>query len=286
MKSLYIDNFKIHDIADPTCPYFLHTDIQGLEFPTMRVASMNKAGTDGILISDVLLGERRFHLPGAALGLSDLATFMSVRKQFLALQAPVKDVNGKLVKRNIHFVDDDGMSYRVMSQIIGVTFPKKYMMNAEFTIDCLADSLLIENSSATTVTGGNMVVGGFKLPVQVPIHFSGGFNGNTTATNNGTYEIWPIITLNGPLTNPQIWNKTTNILMAFSITLGVSDQLIIDMNLKTVMLNGQTNKIGTKSTNSRFFSLQPGNTTLNLSSSVLGEAGTFTAFFYDGYIGV
>lgn len=202
------------------------------------------------------------------------------------MQAPIKDANGKLVKRVIKFTMEDGVTYRLLSQVVGVTFPQKYMLNADFMIDCLADSLLVENNTPTTTVGGTATVNGFLVPTLVPIVTTGGFNGDTTVINNGTYPISPVITLQGPLTNPQVYNKTTGILMQLSTTLGVSDKLVIDMNNKTVVLNGQTNRLNTKTQASRFWNLQVGSNVINLSSSISSETGTMTIVSYDGYLGV
>lgn len=286
MISCYIDDLKIHDINDPVCPYFLHNDIDGLEFPTMRVSSFNRAGNDGIMISDVLLGERRFSLPGTAIGITDLTSFMNVRKQFIGLQSPIKDSNGKLIKRVIRFTMEDGNEYRILAQIVKVKFPQTYLLSSEFYIDCLADSLLIERNTLNTVSGGTPSANGFIVPVIVPIVTTGGTNGDITATNNGTYPVNPIITLSGVLTNPRIYNKTTNLLMQFNISLGISDSLVVDMENKTIILNGQTNKMNTKTTDSRFFNLQVGDNIINLTSGVSNESGTMSVEFRDGYLGV
>ena len=60
----------------------------------------------------------------------------------------------------------------------------------------------------------------------------------TTVTNNGWATTYPVIDLNGPITNPIIGNTTQNAYLSFDCTLTASDHLVIDLYNKLVTLNG------------------------------------------------
>lgn len=76
--------------------------------------------------------------------------------------------------------------------------------------------------------------------------FGGAIPGTTmTVTNSGTHRAYPIITLNGPMTNPVLTDSASGISMAFTITLGTQDQLVIDCQRKSVILNGTQSRRNT-----------------------------------------
>lgn len=107
------------------------------------------------------------------------------------------------------------------------------------------------------------------IPVNATVFtgfaFNFGFNlsfGGVTNTSDGqfVYNLGnrpaPIVmTITGPVTNPIIVNDTVSSLMAFNITLGVGDQLVIDTQYRTVRLNGANRR--STMTYPGWFDLQP-----------------------------
>jgi hypothetical protein len=76
--------------------------------------------------------------------------------------------------------------------------------------------------------------------------FGGAIPGTTmTVTNSGTHRAYPIITINGPATNPVLLDSSSGITMAFAITLGTQDQLVINCQNKSVILNGTQSRRNT-----------------------------------------
>jgi hypothetical protein len=81
----------------------------------------------------------------------------------------------------------------------------------------------------------------------------------TTISNNGWTETYPTITINGPITNPEIGNTTQNASMLFNVTLSSSDEFVIDLYNKLITLNGQPARNTLITGNSTWFSASPGN---------------------------
>ncbi len=70
------------------------------------------------------------------------------------------------------------------------------------------------------------------LPAQPP-------PGSITLTNHGNFETRPVITINGPISAPALYNQTTGQTISFSmLTLGANDQLAVDLLNRTAYLNG------------------------------------------------
>ncbi|MCC5574468.1 phage tail family protein [Microtetraspora sp. AC03309] len=62
-------------------------------------------------------------------------------------------------------------------------------------------------------------------------------NGSSTAAANaGNTGTHPIVRINGPCSKPAVTNQTTSKTLAFNITLGVNETLVVDTNAGTVLL--------------------------------------------------
>lgn len=89
----------------------------------------------------------------------------------------------------------------------------------------------------------------------------GGGSGTLTTTiaNNGWTDTYPTITINGPITNPEIGNTTQNASMAFNVTLSSSDVFVVDLYNKLITLNGNPARNTLITGSSTWFSASPGN---------------------------
>jgi hypothetical protein len=93
----------------------------------------------------------------------------------------------------------------------------------------------------TTIVGTGAGIGtGFNMA------FNTGFGGTivtagATVGNIGSHTAYPVVTLQGPLTNPVLVDAF-GITMAFNITLAANDSLAVDCRNKSVILNGQASR--------------------------------------------
>mgnify|MGYP000909050895 CR=1 FL=1 len=74
------------------------------------------------------------------------------------------------------------------------------------------------------------VSGGMPLPITFPIPFgSGAAGGTATATNGGTVETWPTITVQGPIIGPVVGNTTRGEYLYFDgLSLAAGQTLVIE----------------------------------------------------------
>lgn len=285
MKSIYLDDYKLHDLLDPANKSII-SEIQGLEFPEIRAENNTKSGADGIYISNIYTGERRITLNGHLFNAVDAASFVAIRQALAAACRPRRDGNDLPIQRVLRFQDMDNNEYRVLGQVINAKMPLKYVTNAEYQIDFLAETFAIESYTAQNVTLQTYSGGGFVLPVVFPMVFGAGSGGERTVANNGDAEAYPVITVYGSITNPRIENLTTGKFISLNLSLANGEYIIIDMANKTILQGGVTNKIAYKSDDSKFWALAGGENIIRLTSSTSGEPGYCVITYRHAYTGV
>jgi len=91
-----------------------------------------------------------------------------------------------------------------------------------------------------------------------------------TVNNTGTWTTYPLVTINGTITNPSLNNLTTGQSLTINTTLSSTDSLVLDLENRNVILNGSSAR-NLLTGSSQWFGASPGLTTLSLSGS------TFTA---------
>lgn len=87
----------------------------------------------------------------------------------------------------------------------------------------------------------------------------------TNIANNGWTDTYPMINLNGPITNPTLGNLTQNAALNFNVTLSSSDDFQIDLYNKLITLNGQPARNTLIS--GTWFSASPGNNSYYLTGT-------------------
>lgn len=114
--------------------------------------------------------------------------------------------------------------------------------------------------------------------------YGGAASGNALVMNNGTTYYWPVILINGPCINPFIQNVTTGQTMNLSITLGVGDVLTIDMDAKTIVLNGTASRMNAYVPGSTWWYLVPGTNNI-LFNAASGTSSSATVQSRDAFLG-
>jgi len=92
----------------------------------------------------------------------------------------------------------------------------------------------------------------------------------TTIANNGWATTYPIIEINGPITDPVLGNQTQNAALYFTGTYTNTDILRVDLYNKLITLNGSPAR--NLLISGEWFSAQPGNNLFYLT----GDAGSTT----------
>lgn len=113
-------------------------------------------------------------------------------------------------------------------------------------------------------------------PVLLPERSAG--ESAVTVANTGTYETPPIIRVVGPGAGVRIANLTTGLTLAYDLTLGVTDYLLIDCAAGVALLNGVTPQSPTpgSAVTSRFM-IQPGDNDLQVDGTATDPVLVATA---------
>lgn len=285
MEQIYLDSLKLHDLNDGLNPYHIEPPIDGLSFTAMRIGSNPRAGDDGVSINSSYLGERRVALRGRITDVGTSAQHVGYRQALVSACAPTRDANGVIVLKTLRFKDLAGNQYRIVGEVIPGSMPLNDPRHSSFLIDFLSHSKYIEAFTASSLVIEPLTRGGFVLPVLVPIVFDEGTGGAGTAINTGDAPAYPVITLDGPLTNPRITNAATGEYIALTASISDGEQYVIDMLERTIVQGGVTNRMSSKG-GGNFWALAPGNNSIILTTSVAGEAGQVSLSWRSAWYGV
>lgn len=93
----------------------------------------------------------------------------------------------------------------------------------------------------------------FDLAFQAP----GVSPGVAFAANLGTAPAYPVVTFQGPVTNPRLENRTTGATFDTDVVLSGGDTLVVDMRARTITLNG-TSTLAAMAVGAAYVALEPG----------------------------
>jgi hypothetical protein len=119
-------------------------------------------------------------------------------------------------------------------------------------------------------------VAGLTWNLSWNLNWGGASTGNSfTATNGGTFTTPFTVRFDGPVTNPSIENVTTGEKLKLSadggLVLGVGEFVELDTDARTVLLGGTASRYSKLSSDSTWFDLPPGNTTLRFLGTTAGS---------------
>lgn len=240
--------------------------LEGWDSPDVRAEFTDREGDNGSWASPVYLGSRPITLGGtiiapsqslleqamdqlrAAAGLDDttLTVWEGVPKQATVRRS------GKAL---MQYVTDTVATYSVM---VTAADPRRY-----------------DTTLQTGSTGLPLTSGGLTLPATMPWTLSATtVAGQITAFNAGTFETRPVLILNGPVTGPKILAQLpdgTVQFLTYSQDLASGEQLVIDTDAHTVIVNGQASR-------RRFLTIPNGWPTIPAQSTVIFQ---FSASAYN-----
>lgn len=283
MKSIYINDFQIHsNSAD--IGFVVHS-IDGLEFPTLRTNHYDKPGEHGAIAANLLYGGRMIALTGTVFG-ETTTLFQQRRRDFAEAIAVERDEFGALVPVTLKLTTIDDIPLQVDCTIEQFVLKSKEMNGQEFLLQLFAPNpeLLSQNLATTAILKG--ADGGIIYPIIYPAVYAANAGNVATITNNGTVETWPLVYLNGPLTNPTIFNETVGRYIELALVLDSGSQIIIDMRNRTIITDGITNVIGAKSEASLFWWLEKGENLIKLLTTSNLDTGNASVDYRDARIGI
>lgn len=212
--------------------------IEGLGLPDVRVIQQDRDGADGEFIFAGFTRARSIALSGY-LKLPNFVTAPEVYiDQYLATFKPSKVAQPFYYKM-------PGTDQRVVFCVpaaapldIDEQFNTGYI---PFLVQLLAEDPRKYSSAVASFgpVGLPTTSGGRVYPLVYPKAYGTiSTGGDVTVINNGNKETFPILIINGAVSNPIVTNETANIVMQLSINLATGDQLVVDCGAKSVVLNG------------------------------------------------
>lgn len=124
---------------------------------------------------------------------------------------------------------------------------------------------------------------GLAFPLTFPLAFGESVGGTIAVGNAGTATAWPLWTITGPCTQPVIRNDSGGQRLAFSLSLGEGDVLVVDAGARTVFLGGVSRRAALLP-RSRWFGFPPGSTTIGFDSFDDSASGRLTVSWRDAWI--
>ncbi|MEV7907618.1 phage distal tail protein [Streptomyces anulatus] len=152
-----------------------------------------------------------------------------------------------------------------------------------------ADPVLLELTPRTvTIIPGTSGSGGLTYPLTYPLDYgTAGAPANATCRNYGNEPTSPVLVFTGPLTTPRVINTTLGYSLEFGLDLLAGQTLTIDTDAGTVLLNGTTDRLYTRSNLSvpvEYFELDPGDNNLQLLAAAFGPGAQLQVTWKSAYL--
>lgn len=284
LESLYIDGAPLLEPSNGD--NWLVPDITGLDAPTYRQSLEDRAGEDGAFMHGEHYGHRVIGLPGV-LQASDSSTLGLRRRELIALCAIQRDNAGRPIPKRFTGTTLDGevifFDAFTRAPVFGTESPNW----CSFLITAVAPDYNIYLDTA--VSSGQITVlssGGAIYPVTYPVNYGSTSGGSVAIYNAGTADVYPVITLRGGLSGPVIFHSDRGVSLSLNYNLGASDTVVIDMMEKTITLNGTSNLMAYRTSDSDWFSVAPGSNPIRLETASTGDTGSMEIGFNPALLGI
>jgi hypothetical protein len=128
-------------------------------------------------------------------------------------------------------------------------------------------------------------LGGIDFPLDFPLVFGQSTSGQMTVENQGNFPTPPVLTIEGPVTNPKVDNETVGKTIDLTGTFVQADDVVIDVGSRRVTLNGAVRPDLIVVSTTAWWEIVPGDNTLRLrGSSMAGGQTRLTVAFRDARI--
>jgi len=267
---------------------FILTEVTGLESPSVRLPRYNLPGASGAYISNALYGERPIRIKGVVNAPDGTrATYLANRTTLINNLAYKRDENNFIVPQLMTITLENG---QILTTSVYVDTPLQMGFSSDkvdyedFQISFVAADPFLYSSSAITGSASPPIGGGAAIPTAIPISLAPSAGGSVVIDNIGSQTAYPIITLNAPLVNPYVTNRTTGKFIKLSKTINVGGLPVIINCAAQTIYQGADDITGIQSQDSTFWSLVTGNNTIGFSAT--SGTGTADVSFYPTFTGV
>lgn len=281
LTQAWIDTIKIHDVNDPTCVYGLRSSNRKL---TSRRVEVDRAQRDGILDLSNYFGAQVIDLAGYV----DAGTFAETEDAYDLLRAQLALPGSHTFKfRRLGRGEDEQATVKLGD---GPYAPQEgYGRTIKYSVTLVGSDpriYTVAQKSGEYDPTGSVSGGGMAMPMVFPLVFTTTTVTELTLTNNGTRSTPPIFTVHGPVASGfALDNDTTGRSIYFTANLGSADVLVVDVDKRSVKLNGAERKDLYDSAQSTWWELAPGDNAVRLRGSGMATGVTdLTVQFHDARI--
>jgi len=266
-------------------PYHIKAPISGLEYASIRFGYSDWSGRDGGYVSSQLYSARTIVLNGFYIGATcdeaellraNLAQALDIRQ---SLPLFITSFTGKHYFTQTYIKDFkmEITSAKSGEYQITLVAPDPYLYDAGDGLD--------PDSGWNELPIYKLIGGGYITEYTVPVQWTPGTT-PAIAVNNSDVVVNPQFKIVGAVQNPRITNYTTNKFVQVNVTASSpTDELIIDMGMKTVTLNGG-NILSYRTSDSSWWGLNQGNNTISFTSDGAGDVDFGTLRWRTAYLGV
>lgn len=242
--------------------------VTGLGLSDIRTSSFVFSGRDGGLITDQFFDIRNIQITGKIA--SDTKELHQADRDALATAMPIGTTFP------VYITLFDGTTWRIDCNLASLTMELNAGgLRSDFLIQLMAGDPLFystDGGDEHTASVARVAQGGYVSPYILPVSWDSG-SSPTIVINTGDTVAYPVITLHDAAINPSITNQATGEVFALELTMVAGDDLVIDMQQRTVNLNGAS-VFGNKTEDSIWWGLQPGNNGIVLDSDSVGDTVT------------
>ncbi len=245
-------------------------NLQGLGLPPLRTADQPRAGLHGSWGNVDLLDTRQvvIDLIAWADTPADLDDLLASIGQAMAPRSDLQPLWLDNARKLLWVRPRDASwerSYELRGRAAEVTL----------RFDAL-DPLIYAAQPSTLSASLSGITGGLYVPMLVPMTLSPAGLNEWVVTNDGTVEIWPTVTVQGPASNLWLESLTADRWLKLDLAMSATDQLVVDFAARTVTLDG-VNRTGSLVPGSRWWPLLPGANTIRIrSDATAGVTVTWT----------
>lgn len=254
--------------------------IAGLDdMPPVRSTDALRSQDHGAWAGTDLAGERTITLG-----------FMLTAANAAALDALADQVSAAFVVQPAELpLLYNGSTRRIMCRPRRLMIPRDLAANelsAKALVELVATDPRKYNATETSIsTGLPTNSGGMTFPAAFPLAFgAAGTGGYIQAANAGNFPTRPVITIAGPVDNPTVTNQTAGKSLTFAITLAVTDTLTIDLDARSVTLNGTASRRNTLAPGSQWWELAPGQSTIRYTANTALTGSVMTLTYRDAWL--
>lgn len=243
----------------------IEAPIVGLDKPTIRMGAGDWSGRDGGYVSSQFFGSRVIVLSGFYIG--GTCEEANELRLLLSESTPIRQSLPLFIETT------SGRHYFTQTYLKDSKMDIINSKHGKFQLTLVApDPFLYEAGDGSDPDTGwqelevyKLIGGGYVTAYELPVQWTPGTT-PTVAVNSGDLVIYPQFKITGKVKNPRIINRSTNKFVQINVTTtSATDVLIIDMNQRTVTLNGGS-ILSFRTLNSTWFGLELGNNVVEFTS--------------------